>query len=238
VFVAVSRFRIMSLWKFSGDYNVSVSLIENRISSMCMTVCACKQLLCSQNFTMALYEHLTAKDEEKKDVPLDVRILGIDIDPLLIERSVESNLYTSNICFKVADILSKDDCCNVIVKYLDQHCVRRFNIVFALSITMWIHLNNGDDGLQKFLRYVSSISEFLLVEPQPWHCYQSAARRMKKLGCAPFEHLTSLQWRSNVEQEIVKYLESDACNMTFVRSFGQTESWDRSLYLFKSSHSD
>lgn len=196
-----------------------------------------------QNFTVALYKHLVSKstsdDNELKNCypAVDVDILGIEIDPVLVSRSIESNIFTSNVCFKVADILSVDDRRNVITDYLQQHNIPRFHIVVALSITMWIHLNNGDDGLRNCLQYMSSIADFLLIEPQPWHCYQSAARRMKKLGCAPFEHLPSLQWRSNVEQDIVNYLESDVCNMTLLKNFGQTESWDRSLFLFKSKSS-
>jgi hypothetical protein len=41
---------------------------------------------------------------------------------------------------------------------------------------MWIHLNHGDEGLTKFLEVVASYSKYILLEPQPWKCYQTAAR--------------------------------------------------------------
>jgi hypothetical protein len=37
---------------------------------------------------------------------------------------------------------------------------------------MWIHLNHGDDGLWAFLEQVSSMTDHLIVEPQPWKCYR------------------------------------------------------------------
>jgi len=97
---------------------------------------------------------------------------------------------------------------------------------------MWIHLNHGDDGLKDFLRYISSISSSLLLEPQPWHCYRTAARRMKRLGCEPFQHWQTITWRQDIEQNIVAYLESTECNMKQVKCFGRTQQWDRSLCLF------
>jgi hypothetical protein len=45
-----------------------------------------------------------------------------------------------------------------------------------ISVTMWIHLNHGDDGLSRFLEVVASYTHYLLLEPQPWKCYQTAAR--------------------------------------------------------------
>ncbi len=41
---------------------------------------------------------------------------------------------------------------------------------------MWIHLNHGDEGLTKFLEVVARYSDYILLEPQPWKCYQTAAR--------------------------------------------------------------
>ena len=48
--------------------------------------------------------------------------------------------------------------------------------LIMFSVTMWIHLHHGDEGLERFLRLVSEVGEFILLEPQPWKCYQTAAR--------------------------------------------------------------
>ncbi|KAF8503929.1 Bicoid-interacting protein 3-domain-containing protein [Gautieria morchelliformis] len=54
-----------------------------------------------------------------------------------------------------------------------------YDIVIALSISKWIHLNVGDDGLVRFFRRVSDVlrrgGKFIL-EPQPWETYAKAKR--------------------------------------------------------------
>ena len=163
-----------------------------------------------------------------------MHILGVDIDPALVERSIQLNCYKDNVMFRVADVMSDSDRQNVIESFLQEHQANHFNIVFCCSLTMWIHLNHGDDGLKEFLKYISSIADLLLLEPQPWSCYQAAARRMRKLKCTPFTHLLTLQWREGVVGDIMNYLESDHCSMKLIRNFGHTESWDRCLLLFES----
>lgn len=190
-----------------------------------------------QNLTLALYEHLTAEDDLEKtadSVDTNVHILGVEIDPVLVQRSVQSNGFENNVFFRVANIQCDEDRRNVVSNFLLERNKSCFDMVFCFSVTMWIHLNHGDEGLRNFLRYIASITDFLLIEPQPWHCYQTAARRMRKLGCAPFEHMATLQWRDNVVDEMVNYLESDSCSMKRIQNFGCTESWERSLCLFRS----
>lgn len=52
------------------------------------------------------------------------------------------------------------------------------------SITKWIHLNDGDEGLETFFRRVFDVlrpnGKFVL-EPQPWGSYAKAKRGNAKL---------------------------------------------------------
>ena len=161
-------------------------------------------------------------------------ILAVDIDATLIQRSTESNHHVDNIFYRTADIQSDRGRREVVGEFLGNYAAKKFSIIFVNSITMWIHLNCGDDGLRDFLRYISSIAEYILIEPQDWKCYQSAVRRMKKLGCQPFQHFPVLEWRENVSEQILNYLQSKACGLKFVKDLGQTELWNRPLYLFTS----
>lgn len=161
-------------------------------------------------------------------------ILAIDIDATLIQRSAESNRHVDNIFYRAADIQSDRGRQEVIGGFLRDYGASRFPLIFVNSVTMWIHLNGGDDGLKDFLRYISAIAEYMVIEPQDWKCYKTAVRRMKKLGCQPFQQFSNLEWRESVDQEILKYLQSAACGLKFVKRFGQTEMWNRSLYLFTS----
>ena len=182
---------------------------------------------------MALYDHLMQANDKRR-VCSRLLILAIDIDATLIQRSTESNRYVDNIYYRTADVQSDSCQQEVIGEFLWNHSITKFSFILVNSITMWIHLNHGDDGLRNFLQYVSSIAEYVLIEPQDWKCYRAAVRRMKKLGCQPFQHFTALEWREGVDQLILKYLQSEACGLKLVKGLGQTELWSRSLYLFSS----
>jgi len=174
------------------------------------------------------------KANENRRVCSRLLMLAVDIDATLIQRSAECNRHVDNIFYRTADIQSDRCRQEVVGEFLRNYGAEKFSVVFVSSITMWIHLNCGDDGLCSFLRYISSIAEYVLIEPQDWKCYRAAVRRMKKLGCQPFQHFSCLEWRDNVDQAIVKYLQSSACCLKLVKHLGQTESWSRSLYLFTS----
>lgn len=109
-----------------------------------------------------------------------IKMLGIDIDPTLIQRAKETN-DNPNINFTVANIMNETDK-EVIEKYLESHEKNKFDITFCFSVTMWIHINNGDEGLLYFLSFIQDISETIIIEPQPWKCYRNAQRRMRKSG--------------------------------------------------------
>merc|ERR550519_279359 len=105
----------------------------------------------------------------------------------------------------------------------------KFDLVVLFSVTMWIHLNHGDKGLEQFLVIVSRLGQHVLMEPQPWKCYQTAARRMRKLGQPEFEKMKTLAMRGDgVEKGIMKACQREGLHL--VREFGQTK-WDRKLLL-------
>ena len=44
--------------------------------------------------------------------------------------------------------------------------------LIVYSVTMWVHLNHGDTGLARFLSLLAARARWVLLEPQPWKCYQ------------------------------------------------------------------
>ena len=110
-------------------------------------------------------------------------LLGIDIDEDLINKANEQYAQTnSNIKFLALDILSLQSN-NDLSSYLKSYNITHFNFISLFSITMWVHLNKGDEGLKTLLKHTSYLTNnTLLIEPQLWKCYKNASKRCRKLG--------------------------------------------------------
>ncbi|XP_075054083.1 RNA 5'-monophosphate methyltransferase [Mixophyes fleayi] len=161
----------------------------------------------------------------------NVHFLCCDIDSDLITRAQSSNPCPDSITFSSLDIMDASSL-DALHNFLDRFGRSTFHIGFCMSITMWIHLNHGDHGLVEFLSRLTTLCDYLLVEPQPWKCYRSAARRLRKLGRQDFDHFHTLSIRGDMTEEITKILTRDG-STELIHCFGNT-SWDRSLLLFKS----
>ncbi|XP_069547197.1 pre-miRNA 5'-monophosphate methyltransferase [Brachyistius frenatus] len=177
----------------------------------------------SGELSVAFYNHLVQESERRR-----VHLLGFDLDEALIERAQQTNPLQGSITFIPLDI-TKD--AEPLRDYLQQHGCSRFHLCLCLAVTMWVHLNHGDAGLLQLLSGLASASRHLLLEAQPWKCYRSAARRLRKLGRSDFDHFKSLKIRGDVADHAREHLER-RCGMELVRSFGTT-AWDRKLLLFR-----
>jgi len=95
-------------------------------------------------------------------------VLGIDIDSGLVRRANAGVGNISNLQFEVLDMLKwpkKDG--------------KKFDVALCLSLTKWIHLNNGDTGLLRLFDKLNGclkIGGLLIFEPQPWPSYKKAKR--------------------------------------------------------------
>lgn len=156
----------------------------------------------------------------------DTTTYGVDIDPKLIERAIH-DYSQDELHFMCADVL-KDN--TVIKEIMTTHNIQHFTTTFCFSVTMWIHINHGDKGLKQFLNYISNLSEILVIEPQPWKCYKSAVKRLRK-SKEEFPCFKDLKIRVNVEDIIEKYL-LNHCNMIKLCESDRTE-WSRKLLFFK-----
>ncbi|XP_072510741.1 RNA 5'-monophosphate methyltransferase [Notamacropus eugenii] len=191
----------------------------------------------SGELSIALYRHFLSL-EEGGICPVssrDLRFLCCDIDPVLVDRAEKDCPFPATMSFVTLDIMDPQTREPLLSSFLNQFGRSTFDIVFCMSITMWIHLNHGDNGLLAFLARLASLCRYLLVEPQPWKCYRAAARRLRKLGCHNFDHFRSLTIRGDMADRIIQILTNDH-GMELVCCFGST-SWDRSLLLFRANQS-
>ena len=165
-------------------------------------------------------------------VARSVHILGVDLDTDLITRSNKANPYPDQLTFRIADLATPAGRSDIVDRYLQEEaCTPCFDLIMCFSVTLWVHLNHGDEGLREVLQYMASRTKYLLIEPQPWRCYRTAARRMRRAKCEPFAHLDSLKWRDAVDEEILNYL-TGSCDMELVERYGRTD-WDRSVCLLR-----
>ncbi|KAM4044856.1 RNA 5'-monophosphate methyltransferase [Anomaloglossus baeobatrachus] len=179
--------------------------------------------------SVALFNHLM-RSEGCSEPKISAHFLCCDIDPDLISRAQSTNPHPDAITFSTLDITAGPSL-GSLNTFLDRFGQCSFHIGFCMSITMWIHLNHGDRGLVEFLNRLKTLCDYLLIEPQPWKCYRSAARRLRKLGKQDFDHFHTLSIRGDMEKEITKIMIKDGSS-ELIHRFGTT-SWDRSLLLFK-----
>lgn len=180
-----------------------------------------------QDLSVALYKHLLHEDSSGREVYL----LGFDLDQDLILRAQNSNPFPQNLQFIPLDITDDAQSRAVLESYLGRFGCPRFHLCTCFAVTMWVHLNHGDAAFLSLLSRLASLSEYLLLEAQPWKCYRSAARRLRKLGRSDFDHFKTLEIRGDMTAHATEHLEKQ-CSMELVQSFGNT-AWDRSLLLFK-----
>ncbi|EDW50476.1 probable RNA methyltransferase CG11342 [Drosophila sechellia] len=158
-----------------------------------------------------------------------VKVLGVDIDPRLIQRATEENESPKDVSYACVDVLD-DGAFESVKTYMEVNNLEKFDAICCYSITMWIHLNHHDQGLRFFLQKLSNLAELLVVEPQPWKCYQKAERRLKKAG-EIFPLFLELKWRSDVDLQIQKYLEDSLDRRKIFES--EPTKWQRKICFYR-----
>lgn len=100
--------------------------------------------------------------------------VGVDIDPWLVEQA--KTAYPGPCTFEHFDFVDA-------AAYTGT-ALGTFDVVLLLSVTKWVHLNSGDDGMLALFKHIRSILNeggYLVVEPQPMSNYARASKRNKEL---------------------------------------------------------
>ncbi len=182
--------------------------------------------VCFQELTCSLQKHL----QRERETATPVVVHGIDLDETLVQRARERSKDDPGITFERLDIMD-DDAEESLRSYLASAGRTKFDVAFCFSVSMWIHLNHGDSGLALFLGRLSGLCRRLVLEPQPWRCYQTAARRMRKLGEPEFEHMNDIKFRKEELEPFILRTCSES-GLVLKQTFGTT-SWKRKLLLFE-----
>ena len=141
-------------------------------------------------------ELLSLVQNELKDVKCFV--LGVDLDKFLIDRANAKSPCNDTVQFKMVDVMGND--LEAIDEYLSSHSISKFSVVCCFSITMWIHMNHGDEGFKSFLKLSSGYSSScFIIEPQLWKCYRKAIQRCRRLGMDELPYYQDLTIRDAAE---------------------------------------
>ncbi len=100
--------------------------------------------------------------DEKSVTTTSSSISSMDSSP--ISESSCGRIYPENIAFQKKDVFE-----------LTESSGGRYDVILCLSVTKWIHLNGGDDGLLTFFDKVLSllkVSGIFILEYQPWKSYK------------------------------------------------------------------
>lgn len=101
--------------------------------------------------------------------------VGVDIDPWLIDQAKAA--YPDGPCtFEHFDFVDRSAYTGT--------ALGKFDVVLLLSVTKWIHLNNGDAGMLALFEHIHGLLNdggHLVVEPQPMSNYQRASKKNKEL---------------------------------------------------------
>jgi len=173
------------------------------------------------NLTIDLQERAA---KELCDEGIEVIAIGVDIDGTLIERAcqkVSSNKYVE---FFQCDVMSNESCIDEI---MNERNIMSFDVVSLFSITMWIHLINGDDGLTKFLGQTSILTKgVLVIEPQNSSSYKTARKRCRRLGIDTKNYFKTVTGQ-DIENRIREIIQENGTLKNYF-AFGK-DSWNRLL---------
>lgn len=134
------------------------------------------------------------------------------------------DLFPGNVLFRCGNfVLSKDD--------LLKTQKEEYDTILALSITKWIHLNWGDDGLKRFFRRIFLALKpggRFILEPQAWPSYI----KKKKMTETTYRNFHHIKFKPN---EFKRFLLRDvgfsSCEVIGT-PMNQSKGFRRQLLLF------
>mmetsp|Transcript_6953 Transcript_6953/g.13894 ORF Transcript_6953/g.13894 Transcript_6953/m.13894 type:complete len:338 (+) Transcript_6953:91-1104(+) len=152
-----------------------------------------------------------------------VKAVGVDIDAALIARGQEA-LDISEVELIADDVAAYDHDPEVLHKSYD--------LVTCFGVTMWVHLNYGDEGLIRLLQRIGKCTRgSLVIEPQLWKSYRNAKRRLRRAGAtvpASFLEIgigSQVELDAFIEEELSKWFPS-------YHKLGTTENWGRNVWEY------
>ncbi|XP_064610400.1 7SK snRNA methylphosphate capping enzyme-like [Liolophura sinensis] len=127
----------------------------------------------------------------KTTIKTDIYPLSVKLNygPIVVPAvgELQSPIFPNNIMFLQGNYVLEFD------ELLDVQ-KEEYDVIMALSITKWIHLNFGDDGMKRFFKRIFKQLRpggRLILEPQAWPSY----KKKKKLTDEIFRNFQSIRFK-------------------------------------------
>ncbi|XP_043933279.1 7SK snRNA methylphosphate capping enzyme [Protopterus annectens] len=184
-----------------------------------------------RNIRHYLSEEMMCSQEEgsaKRHFPVSMTVSRGPIAAPPVPLQSSGCEFPNNITFIQANYVLKSD------ELLDMQ-KPEYDVILCLSLTKWVHLNWGDDGLKRMFKriYRQLIPGGLLVlEPQPWCSYG----KRKKLTETIYKNYCKITFKPD---QFIAYLLSDEVGFVTFERVGTPSSnckgFRRPIYLFHKS---
>ncbi|XP_028654058.1 7SK snRNA methylphosphate capping enzyme [Erpetoichthys calabaricus] len=166
----------------------------------------------------------------KKQFPASLTICRGPIAPPPIgQLSSSSREFPNNVSFLRANyVLPNDD--------LLQTQRPEYDVILCLSMTKWVHLNWGDDGLKRLFRRIYlhlNPGGVLILEPQPWSSYGKRKKITENIN----KNYYNIHFKPD---QFTAYLISPEVGFSSYELIGTPQSsskgFQRPIYLFHKGH--
>ena len=160
-----------------------------------------------------------------------VHAVGVDIDAGLIARGAQRFPDCTLIAEDVA--AAADDGASPTLR-------ESFDLVTCFGVTMWVHLNYGDEGLQRLLDRLAAATAAdhgrLVLEPQLWKSYKNARRRLRVASAAV--PASFFQPAVVGQAQLSAYMDAALRRHFAARAvLGETENWGRVVFAYSGRRS-
>ncbi|GAA5873629.1 hypothetical protein JCM16303_001188 [Sporobolomyces ruberrimus] len=110
-------------------------------------------------------------------------VLGVDIDEVLIEdakRIAKEQGLTEGLRFELGDFMQD----GWLEGLSEREGAGKFEVVLLFSVTKWLHLHHGDEGMMRLFRSLHTFlppGGIVVIEPQERENYARAVKKNKEL---------------------------------------------------------
>lgn len=160
-------------------------------------------------------------------------VLGVDVDPSLISAATKAldDCYDWK-TFNAVAFRTEDFAAPTLLSPEVYERRGKFDAIFCLSVTKWVQLNTGDEGLMRLFRRAHDMlceGGVFVLEPQPWKSY----RKYAKLSPEHKANFTKIKIRpKDFEKTLLEEVKFSRVEVLHVPDAKPKNGFDRPMYAF------